>query len=122
MRPRPRSPGLPAAKPERVAEAPERDIPSGKLRFGTRLQSEIELVRRFAVSRTTVRRGLETLAGKGLIVTRMGIGSFVSFDGRILDNALGWTRALAGRKGAIETCVLRIERIPSVKAVLSARI
>lgn len=101
--------GAGQAKPERVAMALERDIRSGKLTFGDRLQSENELVRRFAVSRTTVRKGLEALAGKGLITTRMGIGSFVAFDGQLIDDALGWTRALADRDAKVETRVLRIE-------------
>ena len=96
------------AKPERIAMALEGEIRSGKLRFGARLESESELVRRFAVSRTTVRKSLEVLAGKGLITTRMGIGSFVTFDGEVIDNALGWTRALANRKEAVETTVLHI--------------
>ncbi len=103
------------AKPERVAMALERDIRSGKLSFGDRLQSENELVERFAVSRATVRKGLEALAFKGLITTRMGIGSFVAFDGQIIDNALGWTRALAGRHKEVETRVLRIEIVTDAK-------
>jgi GntR family transcriptional regulator len=106
-----RSTRLAEAKPEQVARALESDIRSGRLGFGARLQSENELVRRFAVSRTTVRKGLEALAGKGLITTRMGIGSFVTFNGETLDNALGWTRALASRGGAIATRLLRIEVI-----------
>ena len=96
------------AKPERIAMTLEQDIRSGKLGFGERLESENELVRRFEVSRTTVRKSLEALAGKGLITTRMGIGSFVTFDGEVIDNALGWTRALASRKDAVDTTVLRI--------------
>lgn len=110
MRPSSKSSGPVAAKPERVAEALERDILTGKLRYGARLQSENELGRRFSVSRATVRKGLEALAGKGFITTRMGIGSFVTFDGQVLDNAVGWTRAFANRPGAIETRVLRIAR------------
>lgn len=99
------------AKPERIAMALEQDIRTGKLGFGQRLESENELVRRFSVSRTTVRKSLEVLAGKGLITTRMGIGSFVSFHGQVIDNALGWTRALASREDSVETRVLRIEVI-----------
>jgi GntR family transcriptional regulator len=107
----PRTPAIAAAKPDRVANALERDIRSGKLTYGARLESESELVRRFEVSRTTVRKGLETLAGKGLITTRTGIGSFVTFDGQTIDNAMGWTRALANQKDEIETRVLRLERV-----------
>jgi GntR family transcriptional regulator len=87
----------------------EREIRSGKLRFGTRLQSENELGERFHVSRATVRKSLEALVEKGLIKTKMGIGSFVTFDGQALDSALGWTRALSMRRGDVETRVLRIE-------------
>ncbi|WP_373505452.1 GntR family transcriptional regulator [Aestuariivirga sp.] len=111
MRANPRSPAIAAAKPDRVASALERDIRSGKLSYGARLESENALVRRFEVSRTTVRKGLETLAGKGLITTRTGIGSFVTFDGQTIDNALGWTRALANQKDVVETRVLRLERV-----------
>ena len=95
-------------------------IRSGKLRFGARLQSENELGKRFAVSRATVRKGLEALVGKGLIKTKTGIGSFVTFDGETLDNALGWTRALSLRRRDIETRVLRIEIIedPALARVL----
>ena len=99
-------PAVAAAKPDRVAAALERDIRSGKLPFGAQLESESELVRRFAVSRTTVRKGLESLAGRGLITTRVGIGSFVTFDGQTIDNALGWTRALANRKEPVDTQIL----------------
>lgn len=97
------------AKPERVAAALERDIRSGKLPLGAQLESENALGRRFAVSRTTVRKSLESLAKKGLIATRTGIGSFVTFDGRPIDDSLGWTKALAGPDDAVVTHLLRLE-------------
>ena len=50
------------AKTERVALSLERDIRSGKLGYGDQLESEVALVRRFEVSRSTVRKGLEVLA------------------------------------------------------------
>jgi GntR family transcriptional regulator len=94
------------AKPEKIALALEHEIRAGILKFGEQLESESQLVRRFAVSRMTVRKGLEALASKGLITTRIGIGSFVAFDGRVLNNALGWTRALASRDGDVKTRML----------------
>lgn len=100
-----------AAKTERVAQSLERDIRSGKLCYGAQLESENALVRRFAVSRNTIRKGLETLAGKGLITTRVGIGSFVTFDGQPIDNALGWTRALSKHQEAVQTELLRLALI-----------
>jgi GntR family transcriptional regulator len=103
--------GFPIAKPDRVAQSLERDILSGKLGYGAQLESEHALVRRFAVSRSTVRKGLETLAGKGLITTQVGIGSFVTFEGQPIDSELGWTRALSSREEAVHTRLLRLARI-----------
>lgn len=110
-RPVPPAAAVAAAKPERVASALEAEIRSGQIPYGERLQSEQELVRRFAVSRTTVRKGLEELSSKGLIVTRMGVGSFVTFNGQTINDAVGWSRALADAGADIATRVLRIEKI-----------
>ena len=109
-----------AAKPERIASALEAEIRSGRLAYGERLQSEQELVRRFAVSRTTVRKGLEELSSKGLIMTRMGVGSFVTFNGQPIDDAVGWSRSLADAGADLETRVLRIEAIED--AALAAQL
>lgn len=96
------------AKPARVAMTLEREIRTGKLGFGDRLQSESELVERFAVSRTTIRKSLEALADKGLITKKTGIGSFVTFDGATIDSALGWTRALANCNVDVATKLTKI--------------
>lgn len=104
-----------AAKPERVASMLERDILSGKLGYGAQLESENALVRRFAVSRNTVRKGLEALADKGLITTRVGIGSFVTFEGRTIDSALGWTHALSSGKEQVDTRLLRLAEVSDGK-------
>lgn len=45
---------------------------------GDRLPSEADLVEEFGVSRITVRRAIQNLAGRGLVVTRRGRGSFVA--------------------------------------------
>ena len=118
---KPKALAFPAAKPERVARSLERDILTGKLGYGAQLESENALVRRFAVSRNTVRKGLEALAGRGLITTRAGIGSFVTFEGRTIDNAHGWTRALSNGTEAVETRLLRLAQIsdPQLAAMLS---
>jgi GntR family transcriptional regulator len=98
-----------AGKPEQIATVLEREIRSGVLGFGDRLQSENELVQRFCVSRNTVRKGLEELSNRGLITTRMGIGSFVTYDGKTVDDAVGWSRALANAGANPETRILRLE-------------
>lgn len=100
-----------AGKPEQIATVLEQEIRSGVLGFGDRLQSENELVQRFAVSRNTVRKGLEELSNRGLITTKVGIGSFVTFDGKRVDDAIGWSRALANAGADIETRTLRLEVI-----------
>ncbi|WP_353646725.1 GntR family transcriptional regulator [Mesorhizobium sp. WSM2239] len=100
-----------AGKPEQIATALENDIRSGVLGFGARLQSESELVQRFSVSRNTVRKGLEELSSRGLITTKVGIGSFVTFDGKTVDDAIGWSRALADAGANAETRTLRLEII-----------
>ncbi|UVC12179.1 GntR family transcriptional regulator (plasmid) [Rhizobium sp. TH2] len=100
-------PGAP--KPEQIASVLEDEIRSGVLAFGDRLQSESELVQRFSVSRNTLRKGLEELNSRGLITTKVGIGSFVTFNGQTIDDASGWSKALADVGAETETRALRIE-------------
>jgi GntR family transcriptional regulator len=45
---------------------------------GTKLPTEDELVRRFGVSRTTVRRAIDTLVQEGKLVRRRGLGTFIA--------------------------------------------
>ncbi|RUY68172.1 GntR family transcriptional regulator, partial [Mesorhizobium sp. M7A.F.Ca.CA.001.05.1.1] len=112
------SPGR--GKPEQIATVLEHEIRSGVLGFGDRLQSENELVQRFSVSRNTVRKGLEELSSRGLITTKVGIGSFVTFDGKPIDDSIGWSRALADAGANAETRTLRLEVIedPDLAALL----
>lgn len=109
------------SKSMQVAQVLEHEIRTGRVSKGDQLASENELVRRFSVSRNTVRKGLEHLARLGLITTRSGIGSFVNyagigsfvtFDGAEIDDATGWTLALAKSAGRVETRILNIERRP----------
>ena len=95
-----------------VAQALEHDIRRGRMAQGDRLESESALMNRFSVSRNTVRKGLETLARRGLIVTRGGIGSFVTFQGVNIDSNLGWTQALSLGGQQIETRSLGIRKAP----------
>ncbi|MDN3519812.1 GntR family transcriptional regulator [Aquisalimonas lutea] len=61
---------------EQLSEALRREIESQKA--GARLPTEKELVARFNVSRSTVRRAIETLVDKGLLVRRQGKGTYVA--------------------------------------------
>jgi len=53
-------------------------IKSGKLAPGERLPTEQELTRAARVSRTVVREAVAALRADGLVVTRQGVGAFVS--------------------------------------------
>lgn len=98
------------AKSEQVAETLEREIRQGRFAHGDQLESEGNLMQRFAVSRNTVRRGLDILTRRGLIRTRTGIGSFVTYEGATIDNAVGWTVALSDSAGHVTTRLLDIRR------------
>ncbi|MFB6721702.1 GntR family transcriptional regulator [Kribbella sp. NPDC056345] len=95
-------------KHERVAAVLAREIKAGLVRRGARLPGEVELARRFGVSRNTVRAALAQLTEEGLISTRTGKGSFVVFDGRPLDGRLGWTHSPTDRDLEVELRTIRI--------------
>src|SRR4051812_20775561 len=59
---------------EQLAE----QIKSGRYAPGERLPTEAELTRAARVSRTVVREAVAALRAEGLVVTRQGIGAFVS--------------------------------------------
>src|SRR5262245_41224714 len=61
---------------EQLAE----QIKSGKLAPGARLPTEAELTRAARVSRTVVREAVAALRAEGLVVTRQGVGAFVSAE------------------------------------------
>src|SRR5262245_28774227 len=61
-------------------------ILGGHLGPGTRLPSERQLAARFGVSRPTVREALGALEARGLVVTRIGSGTFVA-EREALDQA-----------------------------------
>ncbi len=105
-------PSTTALKHEQVATSLAKEIRTGQLTAGARLPGEIELARRFGVSRGTMRSALALLSEEGLVATRMGKGSFVTFDGRPLDTQLGWARALQhhGIASSVRVVKLALER------------
>lgn len=60
-----------------IASRIEAGIKSGALPPGTRLENEIALGERLGLSRPTVRRAIQELVDKGLLVRRRGIGTQV---------------------------------------------
>jgi len=62
----------------RVEQGIEAAVGTGHLRPGDRLPSEHQLARDFGAHRHTVRRAIESLTSKGVVVTRRGRGTFVA--------------------------------------------
>ncbi len=60
-----------------VAQHLEQMIESGDLPMGTRLEGETDLADRLGLSRPTMRRAIEYLVGRGLLVRKRGIGTQV---------------------------------------------
>ncbi|MEU8925499.1 winged helix-turn-helix domain-containing protein [Kitasatospora sp. NPDC048545] len=65
------------SKWEQIAEAVAARITTGKLRPDDKL-SEVELTDEFGVDRKTVRKAVASLRDARLVVTRTGMGSFVT--------------------------------------------
>jgi DNA-binding GntR family transcriptional regulator len=60
-----------------AAQHLEQLIESGELPMGTRLENETDLADQLGLSRPTMRRAIEYLVGKGLLVRKRGIGTQV---------------------------------------------
>jgi len=54
------------------------DIRSGRIKPGEKLPTEQEIVRLTGVSRTVVREAVAALRAEGLVITRQGVGAFVT--------------------------------------------
>lgn len=90
-----------------VADLAE-SIRAGRLEHGERLPGENHLAARYEVSRGTVRSALAELQRRELITTETGVGSFVTFDGKPLDQQVGWARTLADGGAEVATELLGI--------------
>ena len=62
---------------EKLRESIEEEVATGKLGLGIHLD-EIELARRFGVSRTPIREALSLLAGEGVVEIRPRRGAVVT--------------------------------------------
>jgi len=122
-------------KPQPVARAREQvetqireAILSGTFKRGEKLPSEAELAESFAVSRTTVREALRSLAAAGLIFKVPGAsgGSFVQvIDYRSLSGVLGDSIVNTLRLGTVEydevAQVRYLLEVPSAKLAAANR-
>lgn len=62
---------------ERVADAIEKDIRSGRLPYGAQLPAERALGEQYGVASRTARRAVKELRDRGLVVTLPNKGTFV---------------------------------------------
>ncbi len=60
-----------------VAQQLEKLIESGELATGTRLENEIDLADQLGLSRPTMRRAIQYLVDRGLLVRKRGVGTQV---------------------------------------------
>ena len=72
--------GAPSKLSRGLFEQLAEEIKSGRLGAGERLPTEQELTRAARVSRTVVREAVAALRAEGLVVTRQGVGAFVSAE------------------------------------------
>jgi DNA-binding GntR family transcriptional regulator len=63
------------SKHSEISRYLETEVASGKYGGGSRLPSEVQLVKQFKVSRPTVARALRDLEAKGMIERRAGSGA-----------------------------------------------
>src|SRR5712664_4583047 len=64
----------------RLSEQLAEQIKSGRFAPGARLPTEQALTRAARVSRTVVREAVAALRAEGLVITRQGVGAFVSAE------------------------------------------
>jgi DNA-binding GntR family transcriptional regulator len=85
-----------------VATAIEAAVEEGELAPGTRLENETDLAKRLGLSRPTLRRAMQELVDKGLIVRKRGIGTQVvgrnGFQRQLQLTSLFDDLALSGRR------------------------
>lgn len=104
-----------------LSQAMERAIAEGALPAGSRLENEIALAARYGLSRPTVRRAVQELVDKGMLVRKRGVGTQVvqSPVSRSVDlTSLYDDLARAG--GAPTTAVLELVREPASPDVAAA--
>ena len=96
-----------------VANGIERAQQSSDLAPGARLENEVELAQRLAISRPTVRQGIQELVDKGMLVRKRGVGTQVvksRVNRSVALTSLFDDLAGAGRKPRTEVLEYRVGR------------
>jgi len=94
-----------------IREILRQEISSKRLPLGALFPSESQLMERFSVSRTTVRKALDDLAVEGVLHRVQGQGTFVRScrEGRQILTMGSLVRDVAARGSKLVTRVMRIE-------------
>jgi len=100
-----------------LADTLRQQILNNSLPRGEPIPSENELMKRFGVSRGTVREGIRVLTREGLLVTQRGVGTFVGLP-KIEQNTgevMGFSKVLlsAGKKPSTRVLEAKNVRPPS---------
>ena len=97
-----------------LAQAIEGAISGGSLPAGSKLENEVLLAQRYGISRPTVRRAVQELVDKGLVVRKRGVGTQViqpHVRRSVELTSLYDDLARAGEAPSTE--VLSLERVPA---------
>ena len=113
----------PAPRYVRVARHIEKAVTEGKLRPGDRLDGELGLAERLGISRQTLRKAVEDLVARGILVRKHGVGTQVApspAEGRPFGvSSLYDELVLAGRHPETEVRILETQfASPEVAAAL----
>jgi DNA-binding GntR family transcriptional regulator len=103
-----------------VAQHLEQLIESGDLPMGTRLDNETDLAGQLGLSRPTMRRAIEYLVGRGLLVRKRGIGTQVvhtKVTREVELTSLYDDLAKTGRDPSTKVVSFRTEAAPDALAV-----
>lgn len=99
-----------------------KEIREGRYKPGELLPTENELVRRYGISRITVRKALDLLLGDGLIAKRRGYGTYVQ-NPRVeqtLTRVLHFSNEMEKRGRKTSTSMLTNKVLPAHKAIAEA--
>ncbi len=107
---------------QQLVEILRDEIASGRLRMGQRVSTEFELMRRFRVSRTTVRQTIAHLRKQGLLSVHRGKGTFVG-NHKIepeLSALTGFVEDMQALGLTASARVLGVENVPAPERVAAA--
>jgi GntR family transcriptional regulator len=108
-------------KYQQIADRLREQIDSGALPPGERLPSEPDLERQFGASRNTVRLALALLTNQGLVVTRQGLGTFVTEPARPFTALLSRVKGQAAAQSGVMPEVGNASAKPEMSRLLVER-